>query len=101
MTKKLSSKSLKWALLCLGTASVLSSLFLVTVGAIPRAEAMCGSDSYVGCRGGVTCTATDNVGCRCVDARGRVVSRHSCREASQDRPGEEDIQEEDDGGVDG
>ena len=30
------------------------------------------------------CTATDNVGCACYDSRGRVVDRHSCKEAAKD-----------------
>lgn len=81
------SKSLvgimKWSLLSLGIASTFLSLSLI-VGATPSSWALCGSDSDVQCSGGVRCTATDQVGCACYNSAGRVVEKHSCKEAAPD-----------------
>jgi hypothetical protein len=62
---------------------ILSSVVIVGKASDPTAWAQCGSDSYVDCSGGVRCTSTDDVGCKCYSSTGRIVSRHSCAYASQ------------------
>ncbi len=70
------------ALLCVGLT------YVVTVVRAAQSWAQCGADSYIECSGGVRCTSKDQVGCKCYDAAGRVVDKHSCSEAS---PGEEEL----------
>jgi hypothetical protein len=74
--------AMRWSLLSLGVASIFLSLSLIVRAASSWAQ--CGADSYVECSGGVRCTETDQVGCACYDSGGRVVSKHSCREAAPD-----------------
>jgi len=71
----------KWSLLSVGVATIFFAMSAI-VGATPSSWAQCGSDSDAQCSGGVRCTATDQVGCACYDSRGRVVDKHSCRDAA-------------------
>jgi hypothetical protein len=70
----------KWTTLSLGTVLVFFSIIVIVSASGPSAWAQCGADSYTdACTGGVRCTSIDNVGCKCYDANGRVVSSHRCR----------------------
>jgi len=71
---------MKWSLLSLGVASIFLSLSLIVKAASSWAQ--CGADSYIECSGGVRCTSTDQKGCACYDSGGRVVDKHSCKEAA-------------------
>jgi hypothetical protein len=73
----------KWSLLSLGVATIFFAMSAI-VGATPGSWAQCGSDSSIECSGGVRCTETDQVGCACYDSAGRVVDKHSCKEAAPD-----------------
>lgn len=70
----------RWSLLSVGVAGIFMSLSLIVKAA--DSYATCGVDSYVDCKGGVRCTATDQVGCACYDSHGKVVDKHSCKEAA-------------------
>lgn len=72
----------RWSLLSVGVASIFISLSLIVRAA--ESSALCGVDSYVDCKGGVRCTSQDQVGCACYDSSGKVVVRHSCKEAARD-----------------
>ncbi len=80
-------KMLKFMKLGLLTSAVMCVLFsiaiIVKASDAPSSWAQCGADSYVDCSGGSRCVSTDNVGCRCYNSAGRIVSRHSCAYASQ------------------
>ncbi len=82
--KIISLKLVNVSLLSIGGVAIALSLALIYTPIVSASSswAQCGSDSYVNCSGGVTCSSTDDVGCSCKDANGRVVSRHSCRYAS-------------------
>lgn len=83
MKKKL-LQSIKTFLLGLAVTCIFSSIVIVVKANIPGpySWAQCGADSYVECTGGIRCTATDNVGCRCYDNRGAVVFSRKCSQAA-------------------
>lgn len=68
----------------LAITCIFSSIVIVVEASIPDPSswAQCGADSYVECSGGVRCTATDNVGCKCYNSHGGIVSSHKCKEAA-------------------
>jgi hypothetical protein len=84
----------KWTLFSSGVLAACISIFVIFTPITSAATAMaqCGADSYVDCTGGTYCTAVDDVGCTCYNAKHKVVSRHSCSEA--DPGGDEELIED-------
>src|SRR5256885_922757 len=80
MTKKISRNILRWSVLGISLTSILFSLLLVyspTAGAFGGSTANCPGGGKVSCSG-YKCTATDNVGCSCVDENGKQGDKQSC-----------------------
>jgi len=78
------ARVLRWLILSVAVASLFLSLSLLVLATTPSSWAQCGADSSIDCYGGARCTATDQVGCACYDSAGKVVDKHSCKEAAPD-----------------